>query len=230
MGWGRVGQQAMCVSSMIHPGQAQASSDHYSHLKFVLFCEILESGDGRTDTTCKNSDHYWPWMLVGRVDQEKVHLAVPQSRRVVFLSVPTFQNITKQSKHRQKIMNHYWWDWGSGRGIIDDFMSCVCLHLVIKYFFSTYANIKPSSGEWITLSNCQSSVCFALTLDMSFFRCHDFCPLWQKPPLPNLYLTALVFQNEFFNTSILVYLSNNLKKKSYCSKHILIIFYIFKIT
>ena len=26
-----------------------ASSDHYSHLKFVLFCEILKSGEGRMD-------------------------------------------------------------------------------------------------------------------------------------------------------------------------------------
>ena len=25
-----------------------ASSDHYSHLKVVLFCEILKSGDGRS--------------------------------------------------------------------------------------------------------------------------------------------------------------------------------------
>ena len=26
-----------------------ASSDHYSHLKIVLFCEVLKSEDGRTD-------------------------------------------------------------------------------------------------------------------------------------------------------------------------------------
>ena len=27
------------------------SSDHYSHLKVELFCNILKSGDGRIDTT-----------------------------------------------------------------------------------------------------------------------------------------------------------------------------------
>ena len=38
------------------------SSDHYSHLKFVLFSGILKSGNGRIDTTWKNSDHYLPSM------------------------------------------------------------------------------------------------------------------------------------------------------------------------
>ena len=47
-----------------------ANSDHYSRLKFVLFCEILKSGDGRTDNTCENSDHYRPWLWVVLVDQQ----------------------------------------------------------------------------------------------------------------------------------------------------------------
>ena len=34
-----------------------ASSDHYSRLNFVLFREILKSGDGRTDSTSEYSDH-----------------------------------------------------------------------------------------------------------------------------------------------------------------------------
>ena len=43
-----------------------ASSDHYFHVKFVLFYEILNL---RTDNTCENSDHYRPWLWVGRMDQ-----------------------------------------------------------------------------------------------------------------------------------------------------------------
>ena len=36
------------------PGQTHspARSDHYSHLKFVLFCEMLKSGYVRTDNSC----------------------------------------------------------------------------------------------------------------------------------------------------------------------------------
>ena len=39
-----------------------------NHLNFVLFSEVLNSEDGRTDTTCKNSDHY------RRVDQCSIKL------------------------------------------------------------------------------------------------------------------------------------------------------------
>ena len=46
---------------MIH----SATSDHYSHLKFVLFCKILKSGDGWTYTTCENSNHHRPKLWVG---------------------------------------------------------------------------------------------------------------------------------------------------------------------
>ena len=54
---------------LIHP-QSGYSSDHY--LNLVLFCEILKSGegrtDGRTDNTCENSDHYRPWLWVDQND------------------------------------------------------------------------------------------------------------------------------------------------------------------
>ena len=33
-------------------------SDHYSHLKIVLFCVILKSEDKRTDVMCGNRDYY----------------------------------------------------------------------------------------------------------------------------------------------------------------------------
>ena len=45
------------------------SSDHCFHLKFVLFCDILNTGDRRTDRlTCENNDHYRPGLRVGRLD------------------------------------------------------------------------------------------------------------------------------------------------------------------
>ena len=54
-----------------------ASSDHYSDLRVVLFCEISKSGNGRkdrrTDNTCEYSYHYQPsepWLWVGLVDQQ----------------------------------------------------------------------------------------------------------------------------------------------------------------
>ena len=47
------------------------SGDHC--FRFVLFCQILKSGDGRmqvrTNDMCKNNDHYRLW--VGLVDQKK---------------------------------------------------------------------------------------------------------------------------------------------------------------
>ena len=46
------------------------SSDHGFRLKFVLFCWILKSGDGRTDNMCENNYHYRPWLWFGRVDQK----------------------------------------------------------------------------------------------------------------------------------------------------------------
>ena len=55
-------------------GQAHstANSDHYSQFKFALFCfaRILKSADGRTDTTCENSDRTLLAVTVGGlVDQ-----------------------------------------------------------------------------------------------------------------------------------------------------------------
>ena len=55
----------MCViNEKLGQTHSPASSDRYFHLRFVLFCEILKSGDertdGSTDTTCENSDHCWP--------------------------------------------------------------------------------------------------------------------------------------------------------------------------
>ena len=50
---------------MIHSAR---STVQCSRLNFVLFCEILKSGNRRTDNTCENSDHYLPWLWVGHVD------------------------------------------------------------------------------------------------------------------------------------------------------------------
>ena len=44
-----------------------ASSEHCFH--FVLFCQILKSGNERTDNMYKNNYPYRPWLWVGRVDQ-----------------------------------------------------------------------------------------------------------------------------------------------------------------
>ena len=51
-------------------------SDHYFHATFVLFRDILKSGDGRTD---ENNDHYWTRLWVGRVDQ-KIYVSSERKR------------------------------------------------------------------------------------------------------------------------------------------------------
>ena len=43
-----------------YPHSPTTSSDNYSCLNFVLFFEILKTGDGWTDNMCENSDHYRP--------------------------------------------------------------------------------------------------------------------------------------------------------------------------
>ena len=53
-----------------------ASSDHYSSLNFFLYCEVLKSGDWRTDNTCENRDHYRPWLWVGLVDQYLLYMDI----------------------------------------------------------------------------------------------------------------------------------------------------------
>ena len=51
----------MCaINDPLGQTHSPASSDHFSRLKVVLFCEILKNYDGRTDNTCENSDPYWP--------------------------------------------------------------------------------------------------------------------------------------------------------------------------
>ena len=66
---------------------SRVSSNHYSHFKFVLFCEILKNVDGRTDPTCENSDHYRPWLWVGLVDQYPIENAL--FRNFFFVSAIT---------------------------------------------------------------------------------------------------------------------------------------------
>ena len=59
----------LMISSARHTGPT--SSDHYFHATIVLFCNILKSGDGRTDgNLCENNDHYQPGLWIGRVDQK----------------------------------------------------------------------------------------------------------------------------------------------------------------
>ena len=58
-------QDSCTVNDPLGQTPIHASSDHYSYLSFVLFCEILKSGDGRTDNSWENSDHYRPWLWVG---------------------------------------------------------------------------------------------------------------------------------------------------------------------
>ena len=54
----------MCaINDPLGQTHSPASSDHYSHLKVVLFCDILKGEDRRKD------GHYRPWLWVGLVDQ-----------------------------------------------------------------------------------------------------------------------------------------------------------------
>ena len=53
-----------------HSPTSSDHSDHYLHATFVLFCNILKSGDRRTGgNLCENNDHYRLGLWVGRVDQ-----------------------------------------------------------------------------------------------------------------------------------------------------------------
>ena len=55
----------MCViNDPLDQTHSPAIGDHYPHLKFVLFCEILKSIDGRTDTTYENSDQLFTYNLI----------------------------------------------------------------------------------------------------------------------------------------------------------------------
>ena len=60
-----------CVINDPH-GQTHSPSsiDHYFHATFVLYCDILNSWDGRTDGyLCEFNDHYRLGLWVGRMDQ-----------------------------------------------------------------------------------------------------------------------------------------------------------------
>ena len=74
------------------PDPQSTSRDHYFHFKMIWFCVILKSGDGRTDTTCNNSDHYRPWLWVCLVDQLKNMLS-----RCVYL-IKIFHKILKSKQ------------------------------------------------------------------------------------------------------------------------------------
>ena len=59
--------------------------DHYFQAAFVLFCDILKIGDGRTDRNMfENNDHYRPsgsiaLSMTGTEQFRKCHLIVPVS-------------------------------------------------------------------------------------------------------------------------------------------------------
>ena len=62
-------KQDMCaISDPLGQTHSPAGSENYFHLKFVLLCEFLKSGDGRTEgrkdgrtnTMCENSGHSHP--------------------------------------------------------------------------------------------------------------------------------------------------------------------------
>ena len=50
------------INDSLSETHSPAISNQYFHLKVVLFCKILKSGDEqtdrRTDEMCENSDHY----------------------------------------------------------------------------------------------------------------------------------------------------------------------------
>ena len=59
------------VSFLIHSASHTIPPVAITILTWNLCCfaRFWKVGDGRTDTTCENSDHYRPWSMVGRVDQ-----------------------------------------------------------------------------------------------------------------------------------------------------------------
>ena len=61
------------INDPLSQTHSPASSDHYSHwfcfVKLGTDARTEEQTDGRTDTTCENSDHYRPLWWVGLVDQ-----------------------------------------------------------------------------------------------------------------------------------------------------------------
>ena len=81
----RFSQDKTFVPSMIHSARPTVLpvAITIDTSKVVLLCEILKSGDEpmheRTDTTCENSDHYWPWLWVGLVVQKIWKMSVYSS-------------------------------------------------------------------------------------------------------------------------------------------------------
>ena len=78
--------QTRQVLSMIHSARSTVppSSDHYSHLKVVLICEILKvvPTTCETDDMRENSDHYRPWLWVGLVDQKANQIIAYQASKL----------------------------------------------------------------------------------------------------------------------------------------------------
>ena len=69
---GKKEKQHVAVNDPLGQTHSPTGSNHYSHLKFVLFCEIFEKSRRTyrcTDNTCENSGHYRPWLWVGLMDQ-----------------------------------------------------------------------------------------------------------------------------------------------------------------
>ena len=64
----------LCLQWSTRPKpQSRQQRSLYSHLKVVLFCELLKRGDECTDPTFQNSDHYRPWLWVVLVDQKMIN-------------------------------------------------------------------------------------------------------------------------------------------------------------
>ena len=56
------------VSSMIHSARPTVANIVFALFCFARFWNV--ETDMRTDDMCKNNDPYWPWLWVGRVDQQ----------------------------------------------------------------------------------------------------------------------------------------------------------------
>ena len=70
--WAEKRNYKTLVPSMIHSARPVFTPVEITILAWPLFCFArFRKGatDGRTDNPCENSDHYWPWLWVGLVDQ-----------------------------------------------------------------------------------------------------------------------------------------------------------------
>ena len=86
--------QDMCaINDPLGQTHSPASSDHYSRLKFVLFCDNMEKWGRTYGNMWENNDHYRPGLGISLVDQKQFFRMTRRyvcSPREEFSSLKTF--------------------------------------------------------------------------------------------------------------------------------------------